>query len=87
VQSEALALIADWSHEEREYLRDNVPRDALATPFRGGTVQDLAKQVSWAQLCATHDTQLLLACCQLAAVLRRGVGEELWKAVGWLGKN
>ncbi|KAI3430867.1 hypothetical protein D9Q98_009276 [Chlorella vulgaris] len=44
-QSEALALIADWSHEEREYLRDNVPRDALATPFRGGTVQDLAKQV------------------------------------------
>lgn len=38
-------MIADWTAEEREYLRDEVPRQALRTPFRGGTVQDLAKQV------------------------------------------
>ncbi|EFN52704.1 hypothetical protein CHLNCDRAFT_26566 [Chlorella variabilis] len=44
-QEEAAALIEDWTHEEREYLRDEVPRSALRTPFRGGTVQDLAKQV------------------------------------------
>lgn len=45
MQEEAAALIEDWTHEEREYLRDEVPRSALRTPFRGGTVQDLAKQV------------------------------------------
>ena len=44
-QEEAAALIADWTQEEMEYLRDEVPRQALRTPFRGGTVQDLAKQV------------------------------------------
>lgn len=44
-QAEALALISGWTQEEREYLRDEVPRSALSTPFRGGTVQDLAKQV------------------------------------------
>lgn len=49
LQAEAAALVADWTAEEREYLRDEVPRGALATPFRGGTVQDLAKQVGEAQ--------------------------------------
>jgi glutamate--cysteine ligase len=44
-QRQAAALIADWTHEERTFLRDEVPRTALKTPFRGGTVQDLAKQV------------------------------------------
>ena len=45
LQAEALALVSDWTQEEREYLREEVTRGALATPFRGGTVQDLAKQV------------------------------------------
>ncbi|KAL4451418.1 hypothetical protein ABPG77_009490 [Micractinium sp. CCAP 211/92] len=44
-QEEALALVADWTQAERDYLRVEVARSGLATPFRGGTVQDLAKQV------------------------------------------
>ncbi len=43
--SEALALIADWSADERETLRQEVPRHGLATPFRGGTVGDIAADV------------------------------------------
>jgi glutamate--cysteine ligase len=38
----ALDLVADWSDEERQGLRDAVPTTALATPFRGGTVLDVA---------------------------------------------
>lgn len=38
-------LIADWSAEERQYLRDNVPRTALKTPFRNTTVQRIAAEV------------------------------------------
>ena len=41
----ASALIADWSQEERQALRDSVPRLGLAAPFRGGTVQDVAREV------------------------------------------
>lgn len=37
--------MADWTQAERDYLRVEVARSGLATPFRGGTVQDLAKQV------------------------------------------
>lgn len=38
-QSEALALIEDWTPAEREYLRTEGPKLALHTPFRGGTLQ------------------------------------------------
>ncbi len=38
-------LCRDWSMEEREMLRAEAPRTALKTPFRGGTMQDLAKDV------------------------------------------
>lgn len=38
-------LIADWSVAEIQALRDEVPRAGLATPFRGGTVQELAREV------------------------------------------
>lgn len=38
-QSEALGLIEDWTAEEREMLRVQVPRDGMKTPFRGGTFQ------------------------------------------------
>jgi glutamate--cysteine ligase len=35
--------VKDWTIEEHAYLRAEVPRRGLHTPFRGGTVQDLAK--------------------------------------------
>jgi glutamate--cysteine ligase len=35
-------MVKDWSNEEREALRNAVPRSALKTPFRDGTVKDLA---------------------------------------------
>lgn len=44
-QAEAMELISDFTEEERSMLRRDVPRLALATPFRDGTVQDLAKEV------------------------------------------
>ncbi len=38
-------LIADWTLEDHAYLRAEVPKRALATAFRGGTVADLAERV------------------------------------------
>ena len=35
-------LVKDWTNEERQALRDGVPKLALHTPFRGGTLQDVA---------------------------------------------
>ncbi|MBT6095925.1 MAG: glutamate--cysteine ligase [Rhodospirillaceae bacterium] len=43
--SQAADYIADWTQEERDSLRDNVPEHALNTPFRGGTVRDIALDV------------------------------------------
>ena len=37
-------LVKDWSEEERQYLRHTVPRQGLHTPFRNGTVLDIARQ-------------------------------------------
>jgi glutamate--cysteine ligase len=37
--------VRDWTVEEHEYLRAEVPRQGLHTPFRGGTVQDLAREM------------------------------------------
>lgn len=37
-------LVADWTTEERQLLRDEVPRLALDTPFRGGTLLDVARR-------------------------------------------
>jgi glutamate--cysteine ligase len=37
--------VKDWTIEEHEYLRAEVPKRGLRTPFRGGTVQDLAKEM------------------------------------------
>ncbi len=41
----AKALIADWTAEERQALRDAVPKTALATTFRNHTVLDIAREV------------------------------------------
>jgi glutamate--cysteine ligase len=38
-------MVKDWSHEDHEHLRREVPRLALRTEFRGRTVQDLALDV------------------------------------------
>ncbi|MEA1677014.1 glutamate--cysteine ligase [Nitrospirillum sp. BR 11163] len=37
-------MIKDWTEEERAQLRNNVPRLGLDTPFRKGTVLDLARR-------------------------------------------
>jgi glutamate--cysteine ligase len=37
-------LVRNWSAEERQMLRNAVPRTALQTPFRNGTVEDIARE-------------------------------------------
>ncbi|MEO1265714.1 MAG: glutamate-cysteine ligase family protein, partial [Pseudomonadota bacterium] len=43
---EAWQLVKDWSADERQAMRDAVPRDGLQTSFRNRTVQDLAKDAA-----------------------------------------
>jgi len=39
----AWELVEDWTDEERETLRNEVPRTAIHTPFRSGTVANIAR--------------------------------------------
>ena len=41
----AWQLVKDWTEEEREGVRNEVPRTALATRFRSGIVLDIARDV------------------------------------------
>ena len=41
----AWELVKDWTAEERQALRDGVPRTALSTPFRNHTVRDIAREM------------------------------------------
>jgi glutamate--cysteine ligase len=41
----AYDLVKDWTAGERQQLRNDVPRLALRTPFRKGSVRDVARQV------------------------------------------
>jgi glutamate--cysteine ligase len=41
----AAALIADWTAEERQAMRSEVPKLGLQTPFRDGTIRDIARKV------------------------------------------
>lgn len=41
----AWQLVKDWTDAERQQLRDAVPKTALATPFRSGTVLDIAAEI------------------------------------------
>jgi glutamate--cysteine ligase len=41
---QAYGLIADWSRQERQALRDAVPRLGLATPFRDRKLLDVARE-------------------------------------------
>ena len=43
--ADVTSMINDWSYDEVSALRDEVPIAALKTPFRGSTLQDLAKDV------------------------------------------
>src|SRR5690606_9167363 len=50
-------LVKDWTREERNFLRDEAPRLGLRTPFRGGTLQDVAREtlrIARAGLSARH---------------------------------
>jgi glutamate--cysteine ligase len=38
-------MIKDWTSVEREIMRIEVPKTALHTPFRDGTVLDLVRQI------------------------------------------
>ena len=38
-------IVKDWTAEERQVLRDAVPREGLSASIRGRTVQDIAKQM------------------------------------------
>jgi glutamate--cysteine ligase len=40
----ALDLVRGWSAEEQQTLRDGVPRTGLGTPFRAGTVLEVARE-------------------------------------------
>ena len=44
-QQDAYALIADWTQEERGYLRMEAAHTGLRTPFRDGTLLDVAREV------------------------------------------
>ena len=44
-QSRVADMIVDWTQDERETLRRRAPVSGLATPFRGGTLGDLAADV------------------------------------------
>jgi glutamate--cysteine ligase len=37
-------LVKSWTSEERQALRNGVPRDALSVPFRDTTVQEIARE-------------------------------------------
>jgi glutamate--cysteine ligase len=43
-QAEAASLVGDWTARDHEALRDDVPRHALKTEFRGGTLLDVARE-------------------------------------------
>ncbi|KAG6419482.1 hypothetical protein SASPL_121704 [Salvia splendens] len=40
-----LDMIADWTLEEREMLRNKVPKEGLKTPFRDGLLKHVAQEV------------------------------------------
>lgn len=44
-QAAALDMIKDWTRADHDQLREQVPMHALKTPFKEGTVLDLAKRM------------------------------------------
>jgi glutamate--cysteine ligase len=62
---EAWKLVKDWTNEERQTLRNEIPRTAIHTTFRSGTVADVARSA------------VGIARASLKA---RGLGEEAYLA-------
>lgn len=44
ILDQAWEMVKDWTQEERAALRAGVPKQALDTPFRNGTVLDVARE-------------------------------------------
>ena len=44
-QSQLVDYIADWTQVERDALRLGAPQTGLQTPFRGGTLLDMAREI------------------------------------------
>ena len=65
VLEDAWQLVRDWTNEERQTLRNEVPRSAIHTLFRTGTVADVASDM------------LALA---RRGLVNRGLGEEVYLA-------
>jgi glutamate--cysteine ligase len=65
VLEDAWQLVRDWTNAERQTLRNEVPRTAIHTVFRKGTVADVAKDM------------LALA---RRGLVNRGLGEEAFLA-------
>ena len=79
VVGDAEALVADWTSEEREYLRTAVTKDALQTPFRDGTVQDVAiEMVRISKEGLTLEPELVQERPQQVLVLLLPVPEQEW---------
>jgi glutamate--cysteine ligase len=58
-------IVKDWTAEDRQSMRDSVPKSGLAAKIRGRSLQDLA-----------HDVLPVAE----AGLKRRGAGEERWLA-------
>jgi hypothetical protein len=62
-------MIKDWGLDEHTYLRDKVPQMGLKTPFRDGTVQDIAKQVMNPYIHLIHSELILMPASSLHRAL------------------
>lgn len=70
-------LISDWTEEEHDMLRRNVPRLALKTPFRGHMVQDIARDV----LAISHDGLQHRNCLNAMGLNETYFLKDLWQVV------
>jgi glutamate--cysteine ligase len=83
----AFDMVKSWTAEERQSLRDHVPKAALSTPFRDTTVRELARRalaISAAGLRARHvvnprgqDETIYLAPLERVAATGNTLADEL----------
>lgn len=83
----AWQLIKDWTTQEREQLRNNVPKGGLATSFRGTTVAEISREaVGLSRLglknrrrinAKSQDETIYLAPLEVIAGQGRSVSDEL----------
>jgi glutamate--cysteine ligase len=94
----AAALVRDWTGEEMQRLRDEVPRLGLRTPFRGGTLRDVARDVlavardglrtrARADECGDNEAHFLAALSEIAETGRSPADRLLDEYAGkWHGQ-